>query len=91
MKKNYKIVFNKRYLKDLEKIPRHAQKHIREKMAELAFNPRPEGCKKLQGSKDEPLYRIRSGDYRIIYSIQDDVLLVLIIEVGHRRNIYQHI
>lgn len=57
----YRIEFNKAYLKDLEKIPLRARKQIRESVSDLAYNPRPDGCKKLQGNKNPPLYRIRSG------------------------------
>lgn len=89
MRANYRVEFNKRYLKDLEKIPSKMQKQITEKIKELALNPRPDGCKKLQGSDDLPLYRIRCGDYRVVYTINDNILLVLIIEVGHRREIYR--
>jgi Cytotoxic translational repressor of toxin-antitoxin stability system len=52
----------------------------------LAINPRPTGCKKL---KSTDLYRIRVGDYRVIYEIHDDVLVVLVIKVGHRQDVYQ--
>jgi mRNA interferase RelE/StbE len=55
----------------------------------LAENPRPTGCKQLAGSKEPPLYRIRVGDYRIIYEVQDDVVLVSVIHVGHRKDIYR--
>ena len=89
MTKKYNIKFNKRYLKDLQKIPQKAQKQIRESVLALANNPRPYGSKKLQGSKKDPLYRIRCGDYRVVYTVQDDILLVLVIEVGHRRDIYR--
>ena len=89
MSAKYRIEFNKKYLKDLEKICLRDRKQIREKVLELAFNPRPDGCKKLQGFNKAPLYRIRCGDYRIIYEINDSVLLVLVIEVGHRREIYR--
>ncbi|MGA0557011.1 type II toxin-antitoxin system RelE family toxin [Larkinella sp. VNQ87] len=51
----------------------------------LADNPRPFGCKKLKGRKG---YRIRVGDYRVVYEINDGILVVLIIDVGHRREIY---
>lgn len=81
MRANYRVEFNKRYLKDLEQISSKVQKQIGQKIRDLAFNPRPAGCKKLHGSDD--LYRIRCGDYRVIYTIKDDILLVLIIEIGH--------
>jgi mRNA interferase RelE/StbE len=53
----------------------------------LADNPRPRSCEKLQGAED--LYRIRSGDYRIIYQILDARLLVLVIRIGHRHEVYR--
>ncbi len=89
VKKKYKIEYNKKYLKDLEKIPPVFRKNIREKISSLMVDPRPDGCKKFQGSKKILLYRIRCGDYRIVYAINDDVLLVLVIEIGHRREIYR--
>ncbi len=89
MTNKYKIEFNKGYLKDLKKIPIRAQKQIREKIQNLSLDPRPEGCKKLQGSSNPALYRVRCGDYRIIYTIEDHVLLVIIIQVGNRKEIYR--
>ncbi len=89
MKAKYRIEYNKRYLKDLEKIPKYAQKQILKEIQELAYDPRPDGCKKLQGSDKVPLYRIRCGDYRVVYTINDHVLLVLVIEIGHRKEIYR--
>lgn len=53
----------------------------------LAQAPRPPGCVKISGSND--LFRVRVGDYRIIYKIQDKVLLVLIVNIGHRREVYR--
>ena len=53
----------------------------------LGTDPRPRGRQELSASDD--LYRIRSGDYRIIYQVQDDRLVVLVIRVGHRRDVYR--
>lgn len=91
IKTKYEIQFNKAYLKDLKKIPKNDQKKIQKKILELSEEPRPESCKKLQGGSTPPLYRIRCGDYRIVYTVSDDVLLVLVIAVGHRGKIYQEI
>lgn len=55
----------------------------------LSEIPRPPGCKQLAGSKEPPLYRIRVGDYRIIYEVQADVVLVSVIHIGHRKDIYR--
>ncbi len=87
----YKIVFNKNYLKDLKKIPKRDQATIAEKILDLETNPRPINCKKLKGPSHPPAYRIRIGDYRVVYTIHDHVLLVLIVTIGHRKNIYQNI
>jgi len=57
------------------------------KIDALAENPRPPGAEKLKGAKD--LWRVRAGDYRVLYTIRDDVLVVLVIRVGHRREVYR--
>ncbi|MBS0621396.1 MAG: type II toxin-antitoxin system RelE/ParE family toxin [Verrucomicrobia bacterium] len=74
--------------KYLNKIPKKDKERILEKIASLAHNPRQEGCKKLEGHQSPPLYRIRSGVYRILYNIKDDSLIVLVVEVGHRKEVY---
>ena len=58
-----------------------------EAMRGLANDPRASGCDKLAGLED--LYRIRVGDYRIVYQIRDEVLLVLVVKIGHRREVYR--
>ena len=58
-----------------------------EAMRGLANDPRPPGCDKLAGLED--LYRIRVGDYRIVYQIRDQALLVLVAKIGHRREVYR--
>ena len=63
------------------------QKRIGKKIDSLAENPRPPGVEKLSGREDS--YRVRVGDYRIIYRIHDKVLLIVIVEVGHRREVYR--
>lgn len=88
MSKRYRVVFEKKYAKDLKHIHPSYRKAILEAATSLGDNPRPEGCTKLKGSVN--LYRIRCGDYRIIYTIQDDLLIVLVIELGHRKDIYKH-
>jgi len=60
---------------------------ITRRIAALADDPRPAGVKMLQGQHG--YYRIRSGDYRVIYMIEDDVLVVLVVKVGHRREVYR--
>ena len=62
-------------------------RRLRETIEALSENPRPAGSLKMQG-RDE-LYRVRVGDYRILYQIQDAVLVVLVVEIGNRRDIYR--
>ncbi|MEP7171752.1 MAG: type II toxin-antitoxin system RelE/ParE family toxin, partial [Bacteroidota bacterium] len=67
---SYKIAIRKQALKELEHFPVHINKKISKKIDSLTDNPRPRGCRKLKGEHEE-LWRIKSGDYRIIYSIDD--------------------
>ncbi|MBN3890977.1 MAG: type II toxin-antitoxin system RelE/ParE family toxin [Nostoc sp. JL31] len=63
------------------------QQRIQTKINDLAIEPRPNGVKKLQG--DDNSYRVRVGDYRVVYEIGDDVLIVTVIKIGHRSEIYK--
>lgn len=82
----YKIFFKKSVEKDFKKIPKKYLVKILEKIDELKNNPKPDGSEKLT-SYD--LYRIRQGSYRIVYSIQDQELIIWVIKVGHRKEIYK--
>lgn len=82
----YKITINKRALKSLQSINDPYYSSIKTAIYSLAENPRPQGCKKLKGRDG---YRIRVADYRIIYEIFDDILLIDIIALGHRKDIYE--
>ncbi|MCB1227916.1 MAG: type II toxin-antitoxin system RelE/ParE family toxin [Verrucomicrobiales bacterium] len=81
----YKIEFRKSVTKELRILPQQDQIRILQKIAELADDPRPPGCKKLSGQER---YRLRQGDYRILYEIQDDRLIITIVRVRHRRDVY---
>ena len=84
----YKIFVKSSAAKEIEKIPtRKDRRRIVKKIRSLSDNPRPRGSVKLSG-KDK--YRLRQGKYRIIYSIEDDKLIVHIVKVGHRKNIYRY-
>jgi mRNA interferase RelE/StbE len=72
--------------KHLSKLPGAVATRIEDKMMELEQDPRPPGCKKLKG---RDAYRIRVGDYRVIYEIHDGRLIVTVITVGHRREVYE--
>jgi mRNA interferase RelE/StbE len=74
-------------LAQLGELPRHDQKKIKERIDRLAADPRPPGVKKLKGEPD--LFRIRSGNYRIVYSVENVRLVVLVIRIGHRRDVYR--
>jgi mRNA interferase RelE/StbE len=82
----YKIYIKPTAVKELQKIPKRDVNKIIDKIRSLASNPRPPGCEKL--SADEK-YRIRQGRYRILYSIEDDNLVVLVIKIGHRKDVYR--
>ncbi|MBD3421942.1 MAG: type II toxin-antitoxin system RelE/ParE family toxin [Chitinivibrionales bacterium] len=83
----YSIQIEKAALKSLKKLPVDEVKNIARSIDGLKKQPRPDGCKKLKGQQN--LYRIRSGDYRIIYEVRDNVLLVLVVLIGNRKDIYR--
>jgi mRNA interferase RelE/StbE len=83
----YRIQIAPSAVRQLRKLPASVQERIAGHIEELAIDPRPRGAIKLQGEDD--LYRIRVGDYRVIYTIRDDELIVLVLRVGHRREIYR--
>ena len=75
-----------RALKALGRIPEPGHSALRKAMVSLAEQPRPAGCKKLSGREG---WRLRCGDYRIVYEIADKVRIVTVLDVGHRRDIYR--
>ncbi|MFK7900949.1 MAG: type II toxin-antitoxin system RelE/ParE family toxin [Cyclobacteriaceae bacterium] len=83
----YQLIILKKALKDIIRLPTKVSKKISAAIDELVNNPRPDGSKKLKGEK-EHLWRIRVGDYRIIYLVEDEVKIVEIRKVGHRKDIY---
>jgi len=82
----YKITIKKSAAKELQDIPRKDLQKIVNRIKTLALNPRPIGSQKLSARQQ---YRIRQDDYRIVYSIDDKELLVDIVKIGHRREIYR--
>jgi len=82
----YQVLIGKQAQKQLEKIPEPDYSRVKNSINDLENNPRPKGCKKLKGRSG---YRIRQGNYRIIYDINDNVLTVIVLETGHRKDIYQ--
>jgi mRNA interferase RelE/StbE len=83
----YRIEVTPRARKDLRALPKRERQRIAEQIDALTTDPRPTGCKKLKGRED--FYRIRVGDYRVVYQIEDEVLLILIVRVGDRKEIYK--
>jgi mRNA interferase RelE/StbE len=83
---NYIAVLSKKAQKQLDKLSDSIAEPILEAIAQLEENPRPQGYKKLKGRDG---YRIRTGNYRIIYNIIDTELIVDIITLGHRKDIYE--
>ncbi len=86
MMAKYRIKIKKSALKEIKSLPVKALKAVLKRIDSLINNPRPLDCKKLCAQEK---YRIRVGDYRILYSIENDVLTVYIVKVGHRKNVYK--
>ena len=85
----YAIQFTNSALKQLYKLSKDISYKIARDINELGYHPRPIGYKKLKGEDD--LYRIRCGNYRIIYQICDKVLIVLVIRIGDRKEVYRNL
>jgi mRNA interferase RelE/StbE len=82
----YSLDFSKQALKELEKINEPFYSNIKEAISNLTENPRPAGYKRLKGRDG---YRIRIGNYRVIYDIFDTELIIEIVTLGHRKDIYE--
>lgn len=83
----YEVFLEPAAAKALEKIPNPARDRIRLRIRELSQNPRAGGATKLVG--EDRAWLVRVGDYRILYEIDDGVLVVLVIRIGHRRDVYR--
>lgn len=84
---SYKIEWRKSAVKEFEKLPKKEKAALIEKILLLAKEPKPVNSVKLVGS--ENAYRIRQGNFRVVYQIDDGVLIVLIVRVAHRREVYK--
>jgi mRNA interferase RelE/StbE len=84
---SYRVEILKGALKQLKKLSPELQERIQVKIDDLATEPRPSGVKKLKGK--ENAYRIRVCEYRIIYDIFDNVLLINVVKIGHRSKVYK--
>lgn len=83
---SYELAFRKSVAKDLRAFPKQDVKRILQRLRALADDPRPPGCEKLSSLER---YRVRQGVYRIVYEINDEGHVVLVVRVGHRRDIYR--
>lgn len=85
---NYKIEIKKSASKEIAALPKSILVRVVELIGGLSENPRPGGCKKLSGDEK---YRIRVGDYRILYAIEEEIITVYVVKVGHRRDVYRFV
>ncbi len=82
----YEVLFRKSVARDLRRIPNRDVQRILYTIDSLSEEPRPAGWQKLSGQER---FRVRQGSYRIIYEIRDDEVIVVVVKVGHRKNIYR--
>jgi len=82
----FQVILPKSVQKQLDRLADEVARRILDRLRELEDNPRPPGVKKLKG---RPAWRVRVGDYRIIYEIHDRELRIIVITVGHRREVYR--
>lgn len=85
----FRLEYKTSVKKELRRLTLHDRVAIVKKIELLKEVPKPEGSAKLKGSRD--LFRIRHGDYRVIYQLQKGVLVIIIIRIGHRREIYKNL
>jgi mRNA interferase RelE/StbE len=83
---SYKLLFKRSVKKDFRQIPKQDVVAILQRIETLSNDPRPNGCEKLSGQER---YRVRQGVYRIIYEIIDEHLIVTVVKIGHRREVYK--
>jgi len=83
----YRIEFSHRAAKAYRVLPEEMRRRIEPKIDALAENPRPHGARKIEGQ--ETAFRLRVGDYRIVYEVHDRALIVMVMIVGHRREVYR--
>jgi mRNA interferase RelE/StbE len=85
---SYQVIFDPGALREFDKLPKAQQRRVGKIVDDLEQDPRPAGAKKLT---DVEAYKLRVGDYRVVYTIRDDLLIVLVVKVGNRRDVYKDI
>ncbi|MBN2426561.1 MAG: type II toxin-antitoxin system RelE/ParE family toxin [Calditrichaceae bacterium] len=83
---NYKVFIKPSAKKELESLPKNDLIKIVEKIKNLSVDPRPHGAEKLS---DDDKYRVRQGNYRIMYTIENEKLIIIVVKIGHRREVYR--
>jgi mRNA interferase RelE/StbE len=84
----YELLITARAAREIDALPRKKDRHaVVERIRKLREQPRPSGCTKLSGGAD--LYRVRQGRFRIVYTIEDDRLVVIVVKVGDRKDVYR--
>lgn len=91
---SYKIVVHRKAQKELQKLPLSVKKQVEIVIDKLAENPRPSGCKKLtefqsDRSPNQVCYRLRQGTYRIVYTVEDEIVTITVVQVQHRSDVYR--
>ncbi len=86
---SYRIQIVRSAQKDIRGLPGTVRNRVVIKIYQLAQTPRPSGCEKLKGSKSS--YRIRIGDYRVVYRIKEEMILIEVLRAGHRRDVYKNL
>ena len=85
----YRIEFKRSAAKALKKIPKSDQRRVRDRIDSPSENLPDSATTKLKG--DNPFHRIRAGDYRIIYEVHEDILVILVLKIGHRKKVYRRL
>ncbi len=85
----YRLEYRRSVKKELRNLNTRDRRAVVRKIEELARQPRPDGSVKLKGSQD--LFRVRCGEVRVVYQLQKQVLVVIVIRVGHRREVYKNL
>lgn len=83
---SYRVLFRRSVAKDIRALPKRVVGRLVKTFARLSDNPRGPGCEKLSGQER---YRVRQGDYRVIYEIRDEEIVVVVVKVGHRKEVYR--
>ncbi len=83
---SYRLVIKPSAAREIEDLPQRDRRRVVERIQSLALNPRPMGCERLSG-RDQ--YRVRQGDYRIPYEVHDFEIVVVVVKVGHRHEVYR--